>query len=67
MQKEVLRAIENISIYPVFSFVLFFAVFCLIILWVITYDKKTIKVIENLPLNNDHNNNTNPSTENLKP
>ena len=62
MYKDVLRSIENISMFPVFSFVLFFVVFLLIILWVLTYDKKTIAEIEQLPLNN-HSQETN---ENLK-
>ncbi len=62
MYKDVLRSIENISMFPLFSFVLFFVVFLLIILWVLTYDKKTIAEIEQLPLNN-HSQETN---ENLK-
>ncbi len=63
MKKEVLQSIEQVGIYPVTSFVIFFAVFCLIILWVMTYDKKTIHTIENLPLSNNHS--FEPS-ENLK-
>lgn len=63
MKKEVLQSIEQVGIYPVTSFVIFFTVFCLIVLWVMTYDKKTIKTIENLPLNN---NNSFEPAENLK-
>lgn len=52
MYKEVLRSIENIGVFPVSAFVLFFIIFCLIILWVITYDKKTIQILSSLPLEN---------------
>jgi cytochrome c oxidase cbb3-type subunit 4 len=64
MKREVLQSIENIGVFPVTSFVIFFAAFCLVLLWVITYDKKTINAIENLPLNS---NNSFEPTENLKP
>jgi hypothetical protein len=53
MYKDVLRTIENVSFYPIFSFILFFTLFCLILFWVFTYDRKTIRKMESLPL--DHN------------
>jgi cytochrome c oxidase cbb3-type subunit 4 len=63
MYKEVLRSIENISVFPVTSFVIFFGVFCLILLWVMTYDRKTISELESLPLGN----NSSETTETLMP
>lgn len=54
MHKEVLRSIENIGMFPVSAFVLFFLVFCLILFWVITYDKKTIQKLSALPLEGQH-------------
>jgi cytochrome c oxidase cbb3-type subunit IV len=63
MYKEVLRSIEGVGIYPVTSFIIFFGAFCLMLLWVITYDKKTISEVETLPLNNDSSENI----ETIKP
>jgi cytochrome c oxidase cbb3-type subunit IV len=50
MYKNVLQNINNIEIWPVISFVIFF-VFFLCLLWhVFTTDKKLINEIEILPL-----------------
>ncbi len=50
MYKEVLSQIENISIYPVFSFVMFFAFFTMIAVWVIRSKKKDFEEISRIPL-----------------
>jgi cytochrome c oxidase cbb3-type subunit IV len=50
MYKNVLQSIDNIAIWPVISFVIFF-IFFLCLLWsVFTADKKEIQEIEALPL-----------------
>ncbi|HLT73646.1 MAG TPA: hypothetical protein VKZ68_01130 [Ohtaekwangia sp.] len=50
MYKNVLQSIDNIAIWPVISFVIFFAFFICLLWWVFTVDKKLIKEIESLPL-----------------
>lgn len=50
MYKNVLQNIENIQIWPVISFVIFFIFFICLLWWVFTTDKKTIHETELLPL-----------------
>lgn len=50
MYKNVLQSIDNIAIWPVISFVIFFAFFICLLWWVFTADKKLIREIESLPL-----------------
>ena len=49
MYKNVLQSIENIEIWPVISFVIFFIFFLCLLLWVFTTDKKFIEKMESLP------------------
>ncbi len=65
MYKNVLQSIDNIAIWPVISFVIFFAFFICLLWWVFTVDKKLIKEIESLPLDDSrpqHGMNTNADT-----
>jgi cytochrome c oxidase cbb3-type subunit IV len=50
MYKNVLQSIDNIAIWPVISFVIFFIFFLCLLWWVFTTDKKEIGEIEVLPL-----------------
>lgn len=50
MYKNVLQSIENIAIWPVISFVIFFAFFLCLLLWVFTTDKKIIDQMKALPM-----------------
>lgn len=50
MYKNVLQSIENIQIWPVISFVIFFVFFLCLLLWVFTADKKFIDKMKGLPL-----------------
>ena len=50
MYKNVLQSIDNIAIWPVISFVIFFVFFLCLLWWVFSTDKKLIKELENLPL-----------------
>lgn len=50
MYKNVLQSIENISIWPVISFVIFFVFFFLLLWWVFTTDKKLIEKMKALPM-----------------
>lgn len=57
MYKEVLSGINNISIYPVFSFSVFFIFFLLIGVWVIKSKKEDFESTSRIPLseNNEKN------------
>jgi cbb3-type cytochrome oxidase subunit 3 len=50
MYKNVLQSIDNIAIWPVISFVIFFLFFLCLLWWVFTADKKLIKKMEMLPM-----------------
>ena len=51
MYKNVLQGIDNIAIWPLISFVIFFLFFIGLLWFVFTTDKKLIEEIEALPLN----------------
>lgn len=53
MYKDVLRAIENVGIYPVISLAIFFTFFVVLGIYWLRVDKKLIKQLEQLPLE-DH-------------
>ncbi len=55
MYNNVLQSIDNIAIWPVISFVIFFLFFLCLLWWVFTADKKFIKHMEDLPLESEHN------------
>ncbi|HRC32300.1 MAG TPA: CcoQ/FixQ family Cbb3-type cytochrome c oxidase assembly chaperone [Bacteroidia bacterium] len=54
MYKEVLSSINNISIYPVFSFTVFFIFFSMIAVWVIRSKKEDFDAVSNIPLNDNN-------------
>ncbi len=62
MYKNILQNIENIQVWPVISFVIFFLFFILLLWWVLTVDKKYVDEMGQLPLDNHSENN---SIENL--
>ena len=53
MYKNVLQSIENIQIWPVISFLIFFVFFLCLLLWVFTADKKFIDKMKSLPLDGE--------------
>lgn len=57
MYKEVLSAIDNISIYPVFSFSVFFIFFLAMAVWVLKSKKEEFDSVSKIPLagNNETN------------
>lgn len=55
MYKNVLQSIENIQVWPVISFVIFFVFFLCLLLWVFTTDKKFIDRMKNLPVEEGKN------------
>ena len=56
MYKNVLQNIDNIAIWPVISFVIFFLFFICLLWWVFTTDKKVIEKMKDLPLEKSENN-----------
>ena len=62
MYKEILRNIDNIEIWPVISFVIFFLFFLFLLLWALTVDKKFIRHMKQMPLN-DNNSDQEPSKD----
>lgn len=50
MYKNVLQSIENIAIWPIISFVIFFIFFLCLLWWVFSADKKFIEKMEMLPM-----------------
>jgi hypothetical protein len=61
MYKNVLQNIDNIAIWPVISFVIFFAFFLGLLWWTFTADKKFIKYMSNLPVHDEHASDTSDS------
>jgi hypothetical protein len=60
-----LSSIENVSIYPVITLIIFLAVFIGAVIWIVTRDKEYISQLENIPLENS-NFNKNSENENEK-
>jgi cytochrome c oxidase cbb3-type subunit IV len=59
MYKDILQSIEGVSVYPVFSMIVFVLFFAAIIIWLVRVDKNYIKKMENLPLEKEEKNNFN--------
>ncbi len=47
-----LGSIENVSIYPIITIILFMLVFFGAVLWIVTRDKEYVSEMENVPLDN---------------
>ncbi|HEY3406296.1 MAG TPA: cbb3-type cytochrome c oxidase subunit 3 [Ohtaekwangia sp.] len=62
MYKNVLQSIDNIAIWPVISFVIFFLFFICLLWWVFTTDKKFIEKMKGLPMEDKPS--ENPSSKN---
>jgi len=59
MYKNVLQSIENVQVWPVISFVIFFLFFLCLLWWVFTADRGYIEKMSSLPVDD------NTSNENL--
>ncbi len=55
MYKDILQNIENIAIWPVISFVIFFLFFLILVWWAFTADRKYIQEMSSLPLEDQPN------------
>lgn len=63
MYKNILQSIDNIAIWPVVSFVIFFTFFICLLWWVFSVDKSFITKMKGLPMDNDSSNKTTISHE----
>lgn len=61
MYKNILQSIDNIQIWPIISFVIFFLFFILLLWHVFTTDKKFINKMKQMPLDEKE-----PASTNLK-
>ncbi len=50
MYKDILRSIDHVAIWPVISFIIFFLFFLFLLWWTFTVDKKFIRDMSELPL-----------------
>lgn len=64
MYKELLQSIEGIEIYPIISLFIFIALFIGVVIWIVRMDKKYVKEMESLPLQNDDDINKKMNLEN---
>jgi hypothetical protein len=59
MYKNVLQAIDNVAIWPVVSFVIFFIFFLVLLWWVFSVDKDFINKMKALPMDNNQESTSN--------
>lgn len=50
MYKNILQSIDNVAIWPIISFVIFFLFFLMLLWWVFTVNKKFIDYMSNMPI-----------------
>jgi len=55
MYKEILQSIDNIAIWPVISFVIFFVFFIVLVWWALTVDRGFVRSMSELPLEDGTN------------
>jgi cytochrome c oxidase cbb3-type subunit 4 len=53
MYKNILQSIDNIAIWPVVSFAIFFTFFICLLWWVFSVDKTFINKMKQLPIDNN--------------
>ena len=55
--KHHMASIEGVSLYPIISLIICFTFFIVLFWWVLSYKKKDLNEICNLPFNDDDQNN----------
>ncbi len=53
MYKEILRSINDIDIFPIIAIMIFFLFFIGLLIWVFKMDKKHVRHMSNMPLEDD--------------
>ena len=66
MYNNVLQGIENIAIWPVISFVIFFLFFLCLLLYVFTVDPKFIQQMKDIPMNDASATNVKQTKQDIK-
>ncbi|MBL7846753.1 MAG: cbb3-type cytochrome c oxidase subunit 3 [Cyclobacteriaceae bacterium] len=56
MYKEILQNIDHVAIWPMISFFIFFSFFLCLLWWTFTVDRKYIRHMKEMPLENDKDN-----------
>ena len=64
MYKELLQSIEGIELYPVISLIVFILLFTGVVIWILKLDKKYVKEMESLPLEDSEEANKQMNLEN---
>ena len=64
MLSNYLSSIEDVSIFPIIGFIIFFSIFIFVIIKVIRADKKYLRKMETLPLEDDNELKTNSEKTN---
>lgn len=59
MYKNILQSIDNVAIWPVVSFVIFFLFFIMLLWWTFTTDKKFIEKMRQLPMDENQSSTSN--------
>lgn len=54
------ETMENASMYPILSLLIFFIFFAVLIYFVVVMDKKSVQVLSNIPLDNNDEPNKQP-------
>jgi cytochrome c oxidase cbb3-type subunit IV len=67
MYKNILQSIDNVAIWPMISFSIFFIFFLVLLWYVFTVDKNFIRKMKNMPLDkaSDTPDSSTTSTQNL--
>jgi len=65
MYKDILQSIDNVAIWPVVSFVIFFTFFLVLVWWAFSADKDFIQKMKKLPMD-ENLSNTNSSRDEIK-
>jgi cbb3-type cytochrome oxidase subunit 3 len=53
MYRDILQNTENLAIWPVISFVIFFLFFLILVWWAFTADRKYIQEMSSMPLDDN--------------
>lgn len=53
MKKEALQMVEGTDVYSMISLIIFFVLFLLVIVFVMTMRKKDVEEVKNIPLNDN--------------
>ena len=65
MYKDVLRSIDDVSLFPVIAILIFFVFFAILLVYVIKMDKQSVKQMAGIPLSEAeklaHTSSTSPS------